>query len=52
MRPFRTLEVAAAINPLAFAGALALLLAAGLAASAVPALRAARLDPVDALRLD
>jgi putative ABC transport system permease protein len=39
-------------DPLAYAGAFVILLAAGLAASAVPALRAARLDPVEALRHD
>jgi putative ABC transport system permease protein len=39
-------------DPLAYAGAFVILIAAGLAASAVPALRAARLDPVEALRHD
>jgi len=37
-------------DPPTFAGALVILLAAGLSASAVPALRAANLDPVAALR--
>jgi ABC-type antimicrobial peptide transport system permease subunit len=37
-------------DPLTYAAALAVLLGAGVAASIVPALRAARVDPVSALR--
>jgi ABC-type antimicrobial peptide transport system permease subunit len=38
------------LDPLAYAGVLVLLIAAAAAASALPARRAARVDPVTALR--
>ena len=39
-------------DPIAFAGATALLLVAAMAACAAPAIRASRIDPIAAMRID